>query len=219
MSYDLGDYVEVKDRLATFKKDWPDGRLESEVVTTGFAGFVAVKAYAYRTPNDTTPGTGLAWEPVPGLTPYTKNSELQNAETSAWGRALIAAQIADASAGIASADEVRNSVGRQSEAPRSEGIEQSSPTVGAQCPVCASEVYDNRAEILGTDSRKPLWRCKNKECQGELKKDGNGWWPVSSWDDDPFGPAPVREDFPPPELVVVPDAEPFENGDPDEAPF
>ena len=25
--------------------------------------------------------------PLPGLTPYTRKSELQNAETSAWGRA------------------------------------------------------------------------------------------------------------------------------------
>ena len=69
VSFDLGDYVEVKHRLVKFKEDWPDGSLVSEVISTGFAGFIAVKAYAYRTPNDTNPGTGLAWEPVPGLTP------------------------------------------------------------------------------------------------------------------------------------------------------
>ena len=43
---------------------------------------------------------------VPGLTPYTKNSELQNAETSAWGRALVAVLAADTKEGVASADEV-----------------------------------------------------------------------------------------------------------------
>ena len=110
MAFDLGDYIEVKDRIAAFRDLYPDGRLTSDIVPTGHEGFVAVKAYAYRTPDDPMPGTGLAWEPVPGKTPYTKDSELQNAETSAWGRALIGALIADASGGVASANEVRNRI-------------------------------------------------------------------------------------------------------------
>jgi len=105
--FNLGDYVEVKDRIVQFREMYPEGTLQSEIVQ-GLAGFITVKAYAYRTPDDPTPGTGLAWEPVPGLTPYTKNSELQNAETSAWGRAIIAVGAADASKGIGSREEVRN---------------------------------------------------------------------------------------------------------------
>jgi hypothetical protein len=66
-----------------------------------------VKAYAYRTPDDQRPGTGLAWEPCPGKTPYTKDSELQNAETSAIGRAIIMVGASDAKK-VASANEVRN---------------------------------------------------------------------------------------------------------------
>jgi len=50
----------------------------------------------------------LASEPVPGKTNFTRDSELMNAETSAWGRALIAVGAADAKRGIASANEVRN---------------------------------------------------------------------------------------------------------------
>ena len=51
----------------------------------------------------------MAFEPFPGRTPYTRGSELQNAETSAWGRAIVAALAADTNrAGVASADEVRN---------------------------------------------------------------------------------------------------------------
>ena len=40
-------------------------------------------------------------------TPYTRNSEIENAETSAWGRAIAACGI-EVRRGIASADEVRN---------------------------------------------------------------------------------------------------------------
>jgi hypothetical protein len=41
---------------------------------------------------------------------------LQNAETSAWGRAVMAALAADASKGVASAEEVRNRVADRNEA-------------------------------------------------------------------------------------------------------
>jgi len=121
MGFDLKDYVEVKDRIADFKAQYPDGRLTSEIVSSGFDGFITVKAYAFRSPEDVQPGTGLAWEPVPGKTPYTKDSELQNAETSAWGRAIVAALIADASGGVASRDEVRNRQKVKKESPKPEG--------------------------------------------------------------------------------------------------
>lgn len=67
--------------------------------------FVVYTAAAYRHPDDPCPGIGVAWEPLPGLTPYTHNSEVMNAETSAWGRAIVAVGAADAKA---SAEEVRN---------------------------------------------------------------------------------------------------------------
>jgi hypothetical protein len=53
----------------------------------------------------------------PGRTPYTKGSELQNAETSAWGRAIVAVGAADTKKGIASSEEVRNRRGEQESAP------------------------------------------------------------------------------------------------------
>lgn len=118
------DYVEVNARVLEFRKKHPEGTLQSRIVELppAFAdSFVAVEARAYRTPDDPMPGYGLAWEPVPGKTPYTKDSELMNAETSAWGRALIAVGAADAKKGIASANEVRN---RASDAPPSPGARQ-----------------------------------------------------------------------------------------------
>lgn len=107
MAIDLSDYVPVAERIVKFRADYPDGRLISEVIETGHDDYVAVKAYVYRTPDDPRPGVGLAWEKVPGPTSFTKNSELQNAETSAWGRALIAAGVADASRGIATREDIR----------------------------------------------------------------------------------------------------------------
>jgi hypothetical protein len=79
--------------------------------------FIVYVAAAYRTPDDAAPGIGAAWEPYPGQTPYTLGSELMNAETSAWGRAIIAVGASDSKRGIASREEVRN---RQAE--REDGL-------------------------------------------------------------------------------------------------
>lgn len=101
------DYVEVSERIVEFRSKHPEGSLQAEVIELR-DDLVIVKAYAYRTPDDPRPGTGLASEPIPGKTNFTRDSELMNAETSAWGRALIAVGAADAKRGIASANEVRN---------------------------------------------------------------------------------------------------------------
>jgi hypothetical protein len=118
MAYDdsrLGDYIDVAARIAEFRSKHPDGSLQParedrpfEVVEIAGQTFVAVVAAAYRTPDDPRPGIGMAYEQFPGRTPYTRGSELQNAETSAWGRAIVAALAADTKKGIASAEEIRN---------------------------------------------------------------------------------------------------------------
>lgn len=105
----LEDYVEVHQRITKFKEQFPEGSLQSEIVESTPAVLI-VKAYAYRTPDDRRPGIGHASEPVPGQTPYTKDSELMNGETSAWGRALAALGI-EVNRGIASGNEVRARTG------------------------------------------------------------------------------------------------------------
>ena len=77
--------------------------------------FIVYAAAALRDAGDAKPGIGMAWEPYPGRTPYTALSELQNAETSAWGRALQAAGIADARKGVASQEEIRNRAAERDE--------------------------------------------------------------------------------------------------------
>ncbi len=109
------DYVDVAERIRIFREKYPDGslrpaRLEEPftVVACGGQMFVAYTAAAYRTPDDPCPGIGSAWKLVPGPTPFTKGSELMNAETSAWGRAIVAALAADTKK-VASRDEIEQS--------------------------------------------------------------------------------------------------------------
>ena len=111
------DYIDVAARIVEFRGKHPEGSLQQVAIDfRTFAGhdWIVYTAAAYRTPDDPRPGMGTAWEPVPGKTPYTRDSELQNAETAAWGRAIVAVLAADTKRGIASAEEVRN---RRAETP------------------------------------------------------------------------------------------------------
>lgn len=106
MTWDLGDYVDVNERLGWFFEHFPEGSLQADILERG-EDFVVIKAVAYRSPTDARPGTGMASEPVPGRTPYTKDSEVMVGETSAWGRALAAIG-APTRGSIASRQEVSN---------------------------------------------------------------------------------------------------------------
>jgi hypothetical protein len=67
-----------------------------------------MQAFAYRTADDKRPGTGWSSLQIPGATPFTKGSEIENCETSAWGRAIAALGF-EVKRGIASRQEVANS--------------------------------------------------------------------------------------------------------------
>jgi hypothetical protein len=114
------DYIDVAARIVEFRTKYPSGSLQQHALDfKEFAGksWVIYTATAYRTPEDDRPGMGTAWEPVPGTTNFTRDSELQNAETAAWGRAIVAALAADTKKGIASSQEVRNRTPDGSETP------------------------------------------------------------------------------------------------------
>ena len=93
MSFDLGDYENVHDRRGRFFEAFPEGSIQvsaPEYVTRpDGATFVRVEARAYRTKMDQRPGIDWTEEPMPGRTPYTKGSEVENASTSAIGRAIL----------------------------------------------------------------------------------------------------------------------------------
>jgi hypothetical protein len=102
----LKDYVDVKERIRLFYEAHPDGRLvTAKVKLTTDPDRVWVHARAYRTADDPLPGDGWSWMLLPGTTPYTRGSEIENTETSAWGRAIGALGIG-IGVSIASRDEV-----------------------------------------------------------------------------------------------------------------
>lgn len=115
----MQDYVDVAERLRELRDKHPDASVqpmdparpywfEQVDAGNGPTTYLVYAAAVYRNPNDARPGIGMAWEPVPGRTSFTRGSELQNAETSAWGRAIVAALAADTKRGVASAQEVRS---------------------------------------------------------------------------------------------------------------
>jgi hypothetical protein len=123
------DYVDVAERIRQFKELYPDGSLQT-IEVEWLDGLVIAKAAAYRTPDDERPGIGMASEPVPGKTPYTRDSELMNAETSAWGRAIVAVGIPTKR--IASSNEVQNRDAdrQQRQTRRDEQAEAAAPAEG-----------------------------------------------------------------------------------------
>jgi len=87
MAWNLDNYEPVEDRLAKFWNDFPPGRIETELVAHEGNRFI-VAARLFRVDTDTKPfATGLAEEVVTDRG-VNSTSALENAETSAIGRAL-----------------------------------------------------------------------------------------------------------------------------------
>jgi hypothetical protein len=87
----LENYVDVPHRIKLFYEKYPNGSLQMDSIqfqTIGDQVIVIGKAFAYRTPEDPRPGVGTAQEYFPGKTGFTRGSEIQNLETSCWGRAI-----------------------------------------------------------------------------------------------------------------------------------
>lgn len=117
--FSLDEYIDVAERISLFNERYPDGSLQTlgwDVRRVDERTFIVYRAAAYRSPDDTRPGHGTAWEPFPGPTQYTRDSELMNAETAAWGRAIVAVGIV-AHRKIASKQEVKARNGESASAP------------------------------------------------------------------------------------------------------
>lgn len=114
------DYIDVAERLRILREEYPNASLQGsyEIIEVAGQTKVVYRAECYRDEEDPRPGVGYAWEDIPGTTNFTRGSELMNAETSAWGRAIVAALAAETKR-VASADEVRNrNAGRPSDGGR-----------------------------------------------------------------------------------------------------
>lgn len=140
MGFDLKDYVEVKDRVAEWYEKHPEGRIVSTVVElTETRVTVAAEVYRDSDPDSMPAGIGHSYMNIPGSTPYTKGSEIENAETSAWGRALAAAGVSTKHS-IASRDEVQ----------AKQQPKKSSPSKGKQGEAKSGSAGDNHAPQTGT---------------------------------------------------------------------
>lgn len=119
MSFDLGDYIDVNERIILFYKRHPEGSLgfEYQGIMEGNPDMIWGIAYAYRNPDDPRPGVGVAAELAKGTTPYTRHSELQNLQTSCWGRAIAALGIGLGKKGLATIQEIEAARERQTPPP------------------------------------------------------------------------------------------------------
>ena len=91
MSFNLDNYVDVPTRLRMALEKHPDLRIqESQPVFREVSDklYIEIRCTVWRDKDDTLPVIAYCWEPFPGTTPYTRDSEQMNASTSALGRAL-----------------------------------------------------------------------------------------------------------------------------------
>jgi len=158
---DLGDYTEVKVRIQEFYAKYPDGRIMTQrvkVITKVDPPRVMVQAAAFRSPDDDHPGIGTSWMTLPGKTPYTNGSEVENTETSAWGRAIAAVGVA-VDKSIATADEIRN---KEDATEGDEGAE------GTPTPPPAVAAKENTTEALPADSTTVVPRSLDGKADDEV---------------------------------------------------
>ena len=93
MAFNLADYETVESRLEKFWKEFPDGRVSTELEVCEAHRYV-IKAYLYRTYLDQVAySTGFA-EEKDSDRGVNATSALENCETSAIGRALANAGFA-----------------------------------------------------------------------------------------------------------------------------
>lgn len=107
----MNDYVDVAERIAQLKEAYPEASLQPynpnkpyDIVQVEGKTYVVYTAACYRDPHDVRPGVAVAWEQIPGKG-MTAGSELMICETSAWGRAIVAA-MKSATKRVASKQEV-----------------------------------------------------------------------------------------------------------------
>lgn len=141
----LKDYVTVNERIDAFYAKFPEGSLQSEIVMHT-PKIVVIKAYAYRSKDDPRPGVGHSMMMIPGTTPYTEDSEVENAETSAWGRALAALGF-EVKKGIATRNEIEN---KEKKSDKSD--QPANPSNGAGGPV----VSVNQLQLLDISGDRKL---------------------------------------------------------------
>jgi hypothetical protein len=164
--FNLEDYETVEVRLEKFIKDFPDFRVETELVSFLNDRYI-VKAWIYRTFADSTPfSSGLAEETISSRG-VNATSALENCETSAIGRAL--ANAGYASKGKRPSKEEMVKVARTKFAePKQDYIpvvkEDDPWTIKTVAmPITAEQAVATVKEIIGGTTDKDVPRCPHGE--------------------------------------------------------
>lgn len=115
MTFELDGYLTVSERIAQLKAKHPDAVLRPfnpaepfTIKEIGGKEFIVYVAACYKTPDDPMPAVAVAIEPCIPKSNFTRDSMVMNAETSAWGRCIMAALACDTTSKVASLDEVRS---------------------------------------------------------------------------------------------------------------
>tara|TARA_R110000868_G_scaffold2928_2_gene19910 strand:- start:301 stop:957 length:657 start_codon:yes stop_codon:yes gene_type:complete len=141
MAFNLNDYETVEERITKFWKEFPDGRIETELLEAGTNRFV-VEARIFRTEADAKPyATDMAAE---SFKPETSLAEfaLERCSTSAIGRALATGGFATKKR--ASREEMAK-VNRVTNDERSETI--------ANAPLAINNTWD---EFVSAEPKQPV---------------------------------------------------------------
>lgn len=158
--FNLEDYVQVNDRIIEFYKKYPNGSIQTEIISNQ-DGQVIIKAYAYRTPDDPRPCTGHAMEKE-GSTYINKTSHIENCETSAVGRALAMMGF-EIKKSIASREEVQNARNNQEQHKEEKA---GNKEERYKCADCGKEI----TKAVKTFSEKLYNKALCVECQQKYKK-------------------------------------------------
>lgn len=113
------DYVDVAERIRLLLAQYPNATIttsDPRIVEIADRTFIEVTATVQCKDDTGRISKDTAWEPFPGKTPYTRDSEMMNASTSAVGRAIGLLGIG-LKKSVASSNEVRN---RRDDSPRPE---------------------------------------------------------------------------------------------------
>lgn len=168
---DLSNYVDVPTRFALALERWPELRVmenRPEVITIGDKAFISVTMQVWRTPDDPIPAQATCFEPFPGKTSFTRDSEQMNASTSALGRVL--GLMMSFGTKMASAEEVRNrqttstpaTLVRQPEKPRTASL-------GANSSNAPSPAQMNLLRALNHEGPAPDTKAEASRLIEELK--------------------------------------------------